>query len=203
MHSFHNLLRRITWSKPSKTPQHTRNLQTWSLSEWVSLLAFTYCTLTVIMASNLCASSQRSHWPASDSRSREGCPWREGGGPLPHLLPVADRAAHEDRLQQRHRASSCRSRHSKSNHKPSSLDSAVSPTDVWTSCVPLSFQISSTMSWSLYELSRHPEVQASLQAEVLSVLGGRSIPVAADVARMPLLKATVKEVLRYNSKGFS
>lgn len=59
------------------------------------------------------------------------------------------------------------------------------------------------MSWSLYELSRHPEVQASLRDEVLSVLGGRSIPVAADVARMPLMKATVKEVLRYNSKGFS
>uniref|UniRef100_A0A8C2WQ48 Cytochrome P450, family 27, subfamily B, polypeptide 1 n=1 Tax=Cyclopterus lumpus TaxID=8103 RepID=A0A8C2WQ48_CYCLU len=42
--------------------------------------------------------------------------------------------------------------------------------------------ISSTMSWSLYELSRHPE--------------GRSIPEAKDVACMPLLKATVKEVLR-------
>ncbi len=57
------------------------------------------------------------------------------------------------------------------------------------------------MSWSLYELSRHPEVQASLRDEVLSVLGGRRIPVAADVARMPLLKATVKEVLRYGSKA--
>ncbi|KAM9860307.1 25-hydroxyvitamin D-1 alpha hydroxylase, mitochondrial [Aulostomus maculatus] len=56
--------------------------------------------------------------------------------------------------------------------------------------------ISSTMSWSLYELSRHPEVQASLRDEILSVLEGRSIPGAADVARMPLLKATVKEVLR-------
>ncbi|CAL8339416.1 unnamed protein product [Merluccius merluccius] len=56
--------------------------------------------------------------------------------------------------------------------------------------------ISSTMSWSLYELSRHPEVQASLREEVLSVLGGRRIPQAADVARMPLLKATVKEVHR-------
>ncbi|XP_061583479.1 25-hydroxyvitamin D-1 alpha hydroxylase, mitochondrial isoform X2 [Cololabis saira] len=56
--------------------------------------------------------------------------------------------------------------------------------------------ISSTMSWSLYELSRHPEVQASLREEVLNVLGGRKIPDAADVARMPLLKATVKEVLR-------
>lgn len=57
------------------------------------------------------------------------------------------------------------------------------------------------MSWTLYELSRHPEVQASLREEVLSVLGGRSIPVAADVSCMPLLKATIKEVLRYNSKG--
>lgn len=57
--------------------------------------------------------------------------------------------------------------------------------------------ISSTMSWSLYELSRHPEVQASLRAEVLGVLGGdRRVPTAADVSRMPLLKATVKEVLR-------
>ncbi|XP_059186197.1 25-hydroxyvitamin D-1 alpha hydroxylase, mitochondrial [Centropristis striata] len=56
--------------------------------------------------------------------------------------------------------------------------------------------ISSTLSWSLYELSRHPEVQASLRDEVLSVLEGRSIPEAADVARMPFLKAVVKEVLR-------
>ncbi|XP_061543795.1 25-hydroxyvitamin D-1 alpha hydroxylase, mitochondrial [Phycodurus eques] len=56
--------------------------------------------------------------------------------------------------------------------------------------------ISSTMSWSLYELSRHPEVQASLRDEVLTVLEGRKVPQAADVAHMPLLKATVKEVLR-------
>ncbi|XP_026202745.1 25-hydroxyvitamin D-1 alpha hydroxylase, mitochondrial [Anabas testudineus] len=56
--------------------------------------------------------------------------------------------------------------------------------------------ISSTMSWSLYELSRHPGVQASLRDEVLNVMEGRRIPEAADVARMPLLKATVKEVLR-------
>ncbi|XP_039654824.1 25-hydroxyvitamin D-1 alpha hydroxylase, mitochondrial isoform X1 [Perca fluviatilis] len=56
--------------------------------------------------------------------------------------------------------------------------------------------ISSTMSWSLYELSRHPKVQALLRDEVLRVLEGRSVPEAADVARMPLLKATVKEVLR-------
>ena len=57
-------------------------------------------------------------------------------------------------------------------------------------------QISSTMSWSLYELSRHTEVQASLREEVLTVMGGRRVPGAADVARMPLMKAVVKEVLR-------
>uniref|UniRef100_A0AAZ3NSL8 25-hydroxyvitamin D-1 alpha hydroxylase, mitochondrial n=1 Tax=Oncorhynchus tshawytscha TaxID=74940 RepID=A0AAZ3NSL8_ONCTS len=56
--------------------------------------------------------------------------------------------------------------------------------------------ISSTMSWSLYELSRHPEVQASLREEVLAVMGGRRVPGAVDVARMPLMKAVVKEVLR-------
>lgn len=61
---------------------------------------------------------------------------------------------------------------------------------------PFSSQISSTLSWSLYELSRHQAVQASLREEVLSVLGGRRVPTAADVAQMPLLKATIKEVLR-------
>lgn len=58
------------------------------------------------------------------------------------------------------------------------------------------FQISGTLSWTLYELSRHPKIQAEIRKEVLAVLGGRRIPVAADVANMRLLKATVKEVLR-------
>lgn len=45
-------------------------------------------------------------------------------------------------------------------------------------------------------------MQASLREEVLSVLGGQRVPTAADVARMPLLKATIKEVLRWDSEGF-
>lgn len=45
-------------------------------------------------------------------------------------------------------------------------------------------------------------MQVSLREEVLSVLGGRRVPTAADVAQMPLLKATIKEVLRWESKGF-
>uniref|UniRef100_A0A8C9WEV3 Cytochrome P450, family 27, subfamily B, polypeptide 1 n=1 Tax=Scleropages formosus TaxID=113540 RepID=A0A8C9WEV3_SCLFO len=57
-------------------------------------------------------------------------------------------------------------------------------------------RISSTLSWTLYELSRHPEIQTALRNEVLMVLEGKQIPGSSDVARMPLMKAVVKEVLR-------
>ncbi|TRY85084.1 hypothetical protein DNTS_023038 [Danionella cerebrum] len=56
--------------------------------------------------------------------------------------------------------------------------------------------ISSTLSWTLYELSRHPDTQNALRQEVLSVMKGRSIPTAADVGAMPLMKAVMKEILR-------
>ncbi|KAK3536975.1 hypothetical protein QTP86_029304, partial [Hemibagrus guttatus] len=56
--------------------------------------------------------------------------------------------------------------------------------------------ISSTLSWSLYELSRHPEIQRSLRSEIMEVLGDRRIPTSADVASMPLLKAVIKEITR-------
>ncbi|XP_068777409.1 25-hydroxyvitamin D-1 alpha hydroxylase, mitochondrial [Struthio camelus] len=56
--------------------------------------------------------------------------------------------------------------------------------------------ISSTLSWSLYELSRHPDVQAALHREVSAALGDGRGPSAAQLARMPLLKAVVKETLR-------
>ncbi|KAL0181260.1 hypothetical protein M9458_023666, partial [Cirrhinus mrigala] len=55
--------------------------------------------------------------------------------------------------------------------------------------------ISSTLSWSLYELSRHPDIQTALRDEVLSVMKGRSVPEARDVAAMPLMKAVMKEIL--------
>nr|XP_056720845.1 25-hydroxyvitamin D-1 alpha hydroxylase, mitochondrial isoform X2 [Euleptes europaea] len=56
--------------------------------------------------------------------------------------------------------------------------------------------ISSTLSWSLYELSRHPQVQADLYKEIMGVMKGNPIPTAAEVAKMPLLKAVMKETLR-------
>nr|XP_025035711.1 25-hydroxyvitamin D-1 alpha hydroxylase, mitochondrial [Pelodiscus sinensis] len=57
--------------------------------------------------------------------------------------------------------------------------------------------ISSTLSWSLYELSRHPRVQAALHEEITGVMKGGAVPSAADVAQMPLLKAVVKEILMH------
>ncbi|XP_013926884.1 PREDICTED: 25-hydroxyvitamin D-1 alpha hydroxylase, mitochondrial [Thamnophis sirtalis] len=56
--------------------------------------------------------------------------------------------------------------------------------------------ISSTLSWSLYELSRHAQIQAAVHEEITTVMQDNLIPSAADVAQMPLLKAVVKEVLR-------
>uniref|UniRef100_A0A670YG77 Cytochrome P450 family 27 subfamily B member 1 n=1 Tax=Pseudonaja textilis TaxID=8673 RepID=A0A670YG77_PSETE len=56
--------------------------------------------------------------------------------------------------------------------------------------------ISSTLSWSLYELSRHPQIQAAVHEEITTVMQEGLIPTAAEVAQMPLLKAVVKEVLR-------
>lgn len=49
--------------------------------------------------------------------------------------------------------------------------------------------------WAMLLLSRHPEVQARLQAELESELGGR-LPAAADLSRLPYLRAVYDETLR-------
>ncbi|XP_030051326.1 25-hydroxyvitamin D-1 alpha hydroxylase, mitochondrial [Microcaecilia unicolor] len=56
--------------------------------------------------------------------------------------------------------------------------------------------ISSTLSWSLYELSRHPCIQTALYHEICEVTQDEPIPSAVHVAKMPLMKAVMKEVLR-------
>uniref|UniRef100_A0A670YKF6 Cytochrome P450 family 27 subfamily B member 1 n=1 Tax=Pseudonaja textilis TaxID=8673 RepID=A0A670YKF6_PSETE len=61
--------------------------------------------------------------------------------------------------------------------------------------------ISSTLSWSLYELSRHPQIQAAVHEEITTVMQEGLIPTAAEVAQMPLLKAVVKEVLSWYVEG--
>lgn len=59
-------------------------------------------------------------------------------------------------------------------------------------------QVSNTLSWTLYELSRHPDVQSALHAEITAAVtsGSSAHPQATALSQLPLLKAVIKEVLR-------
>jgi cytochrome P450 len=52
-----------------------------------------------------------------------------------------------------------------------------------------------TLMWAFYELSRHPDIEERICAEVESVLGGRT-PGFADLPRLTYLQQFVNEVLR-------
>ncbi|XP_044788296.1 cytochrome P450 27C1 isoform X3 [Bubalus bubalis] len=53
-----------------------------------------------------------------------------------------------------------------------------------------------TLSWAVYLLARHPEVQQALYREIVRNLGQRHVPTAADVPKVPLVRALLKETLR-------
>ncbi|KPP73076.1 cytochrome P450 27C1-like, partial [Scleropages formosus] len=53
-----------------------------------------------------------------------------------------------------------------------------------------------TLSWMTYLLARHPEVQQQVYVEVVKKLGHDRVPVAEDIAHLPLVRGLVKETLR-------
>ncbi|XP_021061462.1 25-hydroxyvitamin D-1 alpha hydroxylase, mitochondrial [Mus pahari] len=58
--------------------------------------------------------------------------------------------------------------------------------------------VSNTLSWTLYELSRHPDVQTALHSEITAAgnHGSCAHPHGTALSQLPLLKAVIKEVLR-------
>lgn len=54
----------------------------------------------------------------------------------------------------------------------------------------------SSLSWTIYELGRHPEVVARLRAEILSTVGPHRTPTYADLKGMKYLQNVMNETLR-------
>ncbi|KAG7255747.1 hypothetical protein CRUP_013494 [Coryphaenoides rupestris] len=53
------------------------------------------------------------------------------------------------------------------------------------------------MAWALYLLARDPEVQERLDQEVIGVCPRGRVPTGDDIAKMPYLKAVIRETLRF------
>jgi Cytochrome P450 len=53
-----------------------------------------------------------------------------------------------------------------------------------------------TLSWTIYELARHPECLAKLRAEILSVVGPDRCPTYEDLKSMKYLQNVMNETLR-------
>lgn len=58
------------------------------------------------------------------------------------------------------------------------------------------FKTSNSLTWTLHLLSKYPECQDRLYKDVCSAVPGDQIPSAEAVARIPYLRAVVKESLR-------
>lgn len=59
----------------------------------------------------------------------------------------------------------------------------------------------SVLSWTLYELARHPEIEARILAELDEVVGDRPVTFD-DVTRLPYLNRVITETLRLHHPGW-
>ncbi|CAH1243130.1 CYP4B1 [Branchiostoma lanceolatum] len=57
----------------------------------------------------------------------------------------------------------------------------------------------SGLSWTLYNLARHPERQARCRQEARSVLGGRSEVTGTDLSNLPYITMCIKESMRLHT----
>ena len=58
---------------------------------------------------------------------------------------------------------------------------------------------STTLNWGLAYLIKYPDIQRQLQDELDHVVGRERLPVPEDLASLPLLQATVYELMRVTS----
>jgi cytochrome P450 len=59
-----------------------------------------------------------------------------------------------------------------------------------------------TIAWALFEIARHPEVDAALGAEVAGVLGPTRLPTHDDLPKLPVTANIVNETLRLYPAGY-
>ena len=63
-------------------------------------------------------------------------------------------------------------------------------------CLSVCLQTSTTATYMLYALARHPEVQRRLREEVLSVVGPTALPTSKQLQELHYAKSIITETLR-------
>lgn len=57
--------------------------------------------------------------------------------------------------------------------------------------------VASTLRWTIYLLSKHPEAQERMRQEIHDLVGDERFPTIADRQYLPLVEATIAECMRF------